>query len=252
LMIRIDRAAAGTMRAWAAALAVFLLPFGARAQVAEAPCIEELETRLTALAGQQRYAELLNEAFTVAQRAVRTDTALTVSRVTERFAAKDPRLRDLLKQVDDIDREQAGLDQLLTHAFKLPKDKGAEVFSEIRAKLAASRERREEIIGKAKAAFPALFRLVTPEPLSVAEVQSLLQPDEVLVSVMAGVGGGPRLGRLSRERRVEAVKAWPRGGQGRDHDAARRPQRRSRGAVAGEAAPVRSGRGAPALPEAAG
>ena len=71
---------------------------------------------------------LIEEAFAVGQRAIRSDTAATVSRTALRFSAREPRLRNMLKEVDDIDRSSAGLEQTLTHALTLPDNQAATAF----------------------------------------------------------------------------------------------------------------------------
>ena len=54
---------------------------------------------------------LADEAFAIGQQATRSDTAATVSRTALRFSARDPRLRDMLKEIDDIDRSSAELNK---------------------------------------------------------------------------------------------------------------------------------------------
>ncbi len=85
-----------------------------------------LWSKASAVNPQAPPADLADEAFTIGQRAIGSDTAATVARTALRFSAREPRLRDLLKEVDDIDRSSDGLEQTLTHALTLPTDQVAD------------------------------------------------------------------------------------------------------------------------------
>jgi CHAT domain-containing protein len=130
--------------------------------------------------------ELASEAFAIGQRAIRTDTAVTVSRTALRLSASNVGLRQLLREVDDVDRELVGLEQSLTHSLTLASDQSAEEFRDIRAKMAASFDRRSHLIDAIEKSFPDYANLVDPKPLSASTAQSLLQPDEALVMVAEG------------------------------------------------------------------
>ncbi len=136
--------------------------------------------------GQAPSRQLTDEAFTIGQRAIRSDTAATVSRTALRFSAGNAGLRQLLKEVDDIDRELVGLEQNLTHALTLAADQSAEEFSSIRAKMAAAAGRRKDLLGEIEKSFTDYARLIDPKPLSSGAVQALLEPDEALVMVVVG------------------------------------------------------------------
>ena len=63
-------------------------------------------------AGNSEIAQALSEeAFAIGQRAVRSDTANTVARTALRFSASEPRLRELLKLIDDLDRSSDTIEQ---------------------------------------------------------------------------------------------------------------------------------------------
>lgn len=62
-----------------------------------------LWAKATAVNPQAPPADLADEAFAIGQQAIRSDTAETVARTALRFSARESRLRDLLKEVDDID-----------------------------------------------------------------------------------------------------------------------------------------------------
>jgi CHAT domain-containing protein/tetratricopeptide (TPR) repeat protein len=130
--------------------------------------------------------ELASEAFVIGQRAIRTDTAVTLSRTALRLSASNVGLRQLLRDVDDVDRELVGLEQSLTHSLTLASDQSAKEFRDIRAKMAANFDRRSHLIDAIEKSFPDYANLVDPKPLSASTAQSLLQPDEALVMVAEG------------------------------------------------------------------
>jgi CHAT domain-containing protein len=136
--------------------------------------------------GQAPSPVLADEAFVIGQRAIRSDTAATVSRTALRFSATNAGLRGLLKEVDDIDRELLGLEQGLTHALTLASDQSAEEFGSIRTKMAASAARRKDLLGEIEKSFPDYARLINPKPLTWSSVRALLEPDEALVMVVVG------------------------------------------------------------------
>ena len=136
--------------------------------------------------GQAPSPALADEAFAIGQRAIRSDTAATVSRTALRFSAGNAALRGLLKEVDDIDRELVGLEQRLTHSLTLSSDQSTEEFTSIRAKMAASAGRRKDLLGEIEKSFPDYARLINPKPMSSGAVQTLLEPDEALVMVVVG------------------------------------------------------------------
>ena len=136
--------------------------------------------------GNQPSPRVMAEAFLVGQRAMRTDTANTVSKMAARFAAGNDALRDRLKEIDDIDREQNALDQELTHAFTLGKGNAESAFSSTRAKIAAIAKRRADVLTQIRTSFPDYVRLVKPEPLDVDSVQKILEPDETLIKILVG------------------------------------------------------------------
>ena len=130
--------------------------------------------------------DLMDEAFMIGQRAIRSDTAATVGRTALRFSAREPRLRDLLKDVDDLDRSSDGLEQTLIHTLTLRADQADTAFSGARSELAANAARRKTLLTEIEKSFPDYARLVNPQPLSAGVVQSLLLSDEALIAFVVG------------------------------------------------------------------
>jgi CHAT domain-containing protein len=140
--------------------------------------------------GTQKIAEpaaaLTGEAFIIGQHAIRTDTAATLSRSALRFSARDSKLRELLKEVDDIDSELPALERTLTHSLTLSADESAEAFSALRTRMTALAERRNRLFGEIEKSSPDYAQLINPKPLSVDTAKELLKPEEALVTFEVG------------------------------------------------------------------
>jgi CHAT domain-containing protein len=119
-------------------------------------------------------------------RSTSSGTTRTRSRTALRFSAHNSNLRESLKEVDDIDRELAALEQSLTLSLTLSGDESAEAFSTLRAKMAALAERRSRLFVEIEKSFPDYARLINPKPLSAQVVQGLLKPEEALVAFTVG------------------------------------------------------------------
>jgi CHAT domain-containing protein len=131
-------------------------------------------------------AALVDEAFVIAQHAIRSEIAITVSRTALRFAAAKAGMPEVLKKVDDIDRDLVGLEQTLTHSLTLDPDRSAQEFSRIRAEMAAATAQRNELLIEIEKSFPDYARLINPKPLSASSVRALLEPDEAMLTIMVG------------------------------------------------------------------
>ncbi len=129
---------------------------------------------------------LIDEALLMAQRATQTDTALAVQSMTARFAARDPKLQAMIRQRDDLDNETAQLEQQLSAALALPRDKRGNVDEELRGKVSANASRVAAIDVELRRQFPDYFTLVRPEPIDTTKARALLAPDEALVVMFTG------------------------------------------------------------------
>lgn len=127
------------------------------------------------------------EAFLIGQQAMRSDTAATLARTAERFSDREPHLRDLLKQVDDIDRVASALEQNIPHSFSLNSTAEEDKFSRIRIEMSALAHKRRIALAEIENTFPDYARLVAPKPMAGASVQKLLQPNEALVAYLVGL-----------------------------------------------------------------
>ena len=129
---------------------------------------------------------LAEEAFSIGQQAVRSDTAATVARTAIRFSAKEPHLRNLLKEADDLDRSSGALEQALTHSLTVVSQPSTESFSKIRSELTLLVDHRRSVLAEIRKSFPEYSELVDPKPLSAKAVQGLIEPNEALIVFVAG------------------------------------------------------------------
>ncbi len=130
---------------------------------------------------------LFDEAFAMAQHATRSGTANTVRNLAARASASDAQLRLLLKDIDDIERELERLELRLSQAASASSaEESQKQFAELRTAVASAATRRAAAIAAVRRDFPRYDQLVRPEPLSSAETQRLLAPDEALVTFLVG------------------------------------------------------------------
>ncbi len=125
--------------------------------------------------------ELTASAFEAAQWAEQTAAAVAVSRMTARLAAHDPELSKLARDFDAI----------LTERQELQKALLAALAAQNADAVAATRRRIQETESRAQATrvgmadrFPSYAALAFPQPVSLADAQALLGPDEALAQFL--------------------------------------------------------------------
>lgn len=130
------------------------------------------------------------EAFRIAQLALRDGAGEALSLTAARFASGRDELANAARELQDLTNERRALDaQLLGSISKSDRAQTARIHTVIAGldaklkSLSASMEQR----------FPKYVDLASPRPLGVAETQALLEPDEVLVQflMVPAVGGLP-------------------------------------------------------------
>ena len=145
-----------------------------------------LSSKTASSASQEETRALTEEAFSIGQQAIRSDTASTVARTALRFSTREPHLRELLKEVDDLDRSSAVLEQALTHSATLISDQSTQSFGEFRSRLFFLANQRKSKVTEIEKSFPDYARLVDPKPLSTKVVEELLEPNEALIAFVVG------------------------------------------------------------------
>ncbi|MCC9000431.1 MAG: tetratricopeptide repeat protein, partial [Candidatus Contendobacter sp.] len=130
---------------------------------------------------------LLDEAFAVSQLGQTPAAGRAVTQVAARLAETDPAVRETARALQDAlkARQDAqyelGLEQ--SKPF-LARDAGREEALKAKLRTAAEEYQRQE--QQLQARFPRYGRLVTPTPLSAAEVAKLLRRSEALLRVLPG------------------------------------------------------------------
>jgi CHAT domain-containing protein/Tfp pilus assembly protein PilF len=128
---------------------------------------------------------LLNEAMVKAQGAEHTETASALSRMAARFAAKDPRLQELVRERDDQLAARKQLDRQLVASFAIEPRLRPDT-SAIKKDLAMADARVSAIDVDLSKSFPDYFDLIRPAPLDVKQVSALLKEHEALITIACG------------------------------------------------------------------
>jgi len=145
-------------------------------------------------------AQLIDEAFQVAQLARATGTAGAVARMSARFAAGDDRLAKLVRTRQDAVELWRLLDARLLEAASRPPDRrDPQREKQIRAKLRDLEGKLAQLDKLLAGEFPSYAQLAAPSPAEIASVQKLLAHGDGLIAYLAG-GQETYLWVLRRDR----------------------------------------------------
>ena len=126
--------------------------------------------------------KLAQEMFSAAQWALGSQAASSLAQMAARQAKDDSALGRLVRERQDLVNEWQELDkQLMTLAAQSLEARDPRAQQVQRARLAAIDDRIAEIDRNLARDFPEYSALANPEPLSLAEAQAMLHPDEALV-----------------------------------------------------------------------
>lgn len=126
-----------------------------------------------------------NEMFTVVQWAQASDAATSLARMAARQAAGSGDLARVVRERQDLVGEWQARDKVLVAAASLPTDRrDATSEAEQRSRLALIDVRLADIDRALAKDFPDYAALATPAPLSIPDVQAMLQPNEALVLLL--------------------------------------------------------------------
>ena len=141
--------------------------------------------------------ELMNEAYIAAQRALDTNAALALSQLAARHATGAGPLAGLLRERQDLVQELEGRDKLLIAAVaKTPEQRDQAGEGRLKSRIEEIGARIDEIDQSLTKQAPEYAALSKPTPISIADTQALLQPDEALLQFidLQGVGRVPETG----------------------------------------------------------
>ena len=127
-------------------------------------------------------AQFSNKMFETAQWVSKADAARSVAQMAVRGASGNDRLARIVRERQDLAVEWHSKDRALIGARSAPPDRRNPAAEAATAdRLVAIDERIRQIDETLALEFPDFAALVDPKPLMVAEVQTLLRPDETLI-----------------------------------------------------------------------
>ncbi len=132
-------------------------------------------------------AALLDEAFMVSQLGQTPAAGRAVTQVAARLAETNPEVRDTARVLQDALKARQDLQYALGLEQSKPflaRDAARE--EALKAKLRTATEAYQQQEERLQAQFPRYGRLVTPSPLTAAEVAKLLRRNEALLRVLPG------------------------------------------------------------------
>src|SRR5262249_35414936 len=132
------------------------------------------------------------EGFELAQWALQTGAADALAQMSARFARGGGPLAELVRERQDLIARRQGEMRRLDAAAGRADSKGAEGA---RASVAALDKRLDAIDARLATEFREYAALANPRPLSIAETQALLKPDDALLLFL----DVPQLGKLLEE-----------------------------------------------------
>ena len=125
------------------------------------------------------------EAFQMAQRAESSQAAAALSQMAARFASGKGALSVLVRERQDLVATWQSVDARLTTALSAtPDQRNANNEQALRERLAGITGRLDAIDARLVNEFPDYAAFAKPQPLSIAEVQRLLAPNEALVLIV--------------------------------------------------------------------
>ena len=134
-----------------------------------------------ARAGLAAEVELGREAFEIAQWGLRTGAATALAQASARLAKGDGELAQRVRERQDLGWRWQAADRRLSDALGRA---DAKLADEMRREMASLDARIAGLDATLREQFPDYAALVNPQPLSMAEAQALLGPEEALVAYL--------------------------------------------------------------------
>jgi CHAT domain-containing protein/tetratricopeptide (TPR) repeat protein len=127
-----------------------------------------------------------DEAFGAAQRAHETRAGAALSQMAARFGAGDDAIAGLVRRQQDLRTSLETLDKRVTSELGQADGKRNDaLIAGLRAQIARTQKSLDDASAQLESSFPAYAELSSPQPLTIAQTQSLLKPDEALVVFIA-------------------------------------------------------------------
>ena len=141
--------------------------------------------------------ELMNEGYVAAQRALDTNASLALSQLAARHSIGESALAGLLRERQDLLQELDGRDKLLIAAVaKAPDQRDQAGEDRLKSRIEEIGGRIDEIDRSLSKQAPQYAALSKPTPISIADTQALLKPDEALLQFidLQSIGPVPETG----------------------------------------------------------
>ena len=123
-----------------------------------------------------------DEAFGAAQRAHETKAGAALSQMAARFGAGNDAIAALVRRQQDLKASLDTLDKRVTSELGQADGKRNDtLIASLRAQTAQTQKSLDDVTAQLDRSFPAYADLSNPQPLSLAQTQGLLKPDEALV-----------------------------------------------------------------------
>lgn len=124
-----------------------------------------------------------DEAFGAAQRAHETSAGAALSQMAARFGAGNDAIAGLVRRQQDLKASLETLDKRVTSELGQADGKRKDtLIASLRAQTAQTQKSLDDVSAQLDRSFPAYAELSSPQPLSIAQTQGLLKPDEALVA----------------------------------------------------------------------
>lgn len=128
---------------------------------------------------------LADEAFAASQRASQTSAGAALAQMAVRFVAGDASPSRAVREQQDLAGEWSRLDKALAGALAKPSAEQDPAATETLRRERKEIERRlTALAARIENEFPDFAALASPKPITIAEVQGLLGPDEALVAYL--------------------------------------------------------------------
>jgi CHAT domain-containing protein/tetratricopeptide (TPR) repeat protein len=127
-----------------------------------------------------------NEAFVAAQRLHETQAGAALALMSARFAAGNDAVASLVRRQQDLKAQLDSLDKRITGELGAPDGKRNDaLIASLRGEAARAQKSLDEIAVRILREFPGYAELASPTPLTMAQTQKLLKPDEALLLFIA-------------------------------------------------------------------
>ena len=124
-----------------------------------------------------------DEAFGAAQRAHETSAGAALSQMAARFGAGNDAIAGLVRRQQDLKASLETLDKRVTSELGQADGKRNDtLLASLRVQVTQTQKSIEDVSAQLDRSFPAYAELSSPQPLSIAQAQALLKPDEAVAA----------------------------------------------------------------------